>query len=103
MSDRKTGSIARLFPERVFGFIYCEADQRDYFFHQTGLENCAFRALETGDEMSFVVREGTKGLQAEEVRFECKHPVKGTETREQAGLPKRSVDPQPGRPRHPRR
>ena len=69
--SRKSGSIARLFPDKAYGFIYCPADARDYFFHQVHLEGGAtFRSLQEGDLMTFVLGTGTKGVQAEEVRFE---------------------------------
>ena len=74
---RKTGTIARLFPDRVYGFVYCPADGRDYFFHQVHLENVPFRSLQEGDVLSFLVGTGTKGPQAEEVRFEHHRALEG--------------------------
>ena len=70
MDTRKTGSITRLFEDRVYGFIRCPLDARDYFFHQAQLSNCAFQQLAPGDVVTFTVGQGPKGLQAEEVRFE---------------------------------
>lgn len=90
MSDiRKTGTVARLFPDRVFGFITCPADKRDYFFHQAQLENCNFGQLAEGSELSFVLAEGPKGIEAQEVRLVDRHtiPIEGHETRKQVGLP----------------
>lgn len=84
---RKSGSIARLFPDRVFGFVHCPADQRDYFFHQAQLDNCTFGELHDGDRLTFVVGEGPKGIEAQEVRLEYHDAPTGTETREQVGLP----------------
>lgn len=60
-TERKVGSIARLFPDRVYGFIHCPADQRDYFFHQAQLSGVSFGQLAVGDEMSFVLGTGSKG------------------------------------------
>lgn len=76
---RKSGSIARLFSDKAYGFIYCPADARDYFFHQVHLENVSFRALQEADVVTFIVGQGTKGLQAEEVRFERHHALEGGE------------------------
>lgn len=88
MSDtRKTGTIARLFTDRVFGFVHCPADKRDYFFHQAQLENCTFGQLAEGSDLSFVVAEGPKGIEAQEVRLVDTVPVVGHETRAQVGLP----------------
>lgn len=78
---RKTGTIARLFEDRVYGFIFCPADKRDYFFHQAQLIACPFRDLTVGDEMSFIVAEGLKGIEAQEVRRICKHEAPATHAR----------------------
>jgi len=71
--DRKAGTIARLFPDRVFGFIHCPADRRDYFFHQSQLQQCVFADLAVGAVVSFVVAQGAKGVEAQEVRVD--HPL----------------------------
>lgn len=70
MDTRKTGSITRLFEDRVYGFIRCVADARDYFFHQAQLSNCTFQQLAAGDVVTFHVGQGPKGVEAQEVRFE---------------------------------
>lgn len=64
---RKTGTIARLVRDRVFGFITCPEDQRDYFFHQAHLEG-SFAQLEAGDAVSFILVDGKKGVEAQEVQ-----------------------------------
>ena len=90
MSDtRKTGTVARLFRDRVFGFITCPADARDYFFHQAQLEDCTFAQIAEGSELSFVVVEGPKGVEAQEVRLVDRQtvPIQGHETRAQVGMP----------------
>lgn len=70
MADqRKTGTIARILLDRAYGFIYCEADERDYFFHQTHLEGCTLHQLQAGDIVTFTVVKGPKGPEAEEVRL----------------------------------
>ena len=87
---RKSGSIARLFPDKAYGFIYCPTDARDYFFHQVHLEDVTFRSLEEGDAMTFRLGTGTKGVQAEEVRLEGHRPLaEGNVTRKSIGLPDR--------------
>lgn len=67
-TDRKTGTIARLIRDRAFGFITCPEDQRDYFFHQAQLGGCTLAQLEVGSAVSFVVVQGKKGSEAQEVR-----------------------------------
>jgi cold shock CspA family protein len=87
-STRKTGSIARLVRDRAFGFIYCQADERDYFFHQAHLENCTFPQLQEGDVVSFTIGNGRDGrTEAQEVRFDHHDAPPGQETRAQVGLP----------------
>jgi cold shock CspA family protein len=86
-ATRKTGSIARLFPDRVYGFIHCPEDQRDYFFHSAQLDGVTFHQLVPGDEMSFIVAEGIKGTEAQDVQLARHNEVTGRETREQVGLP----------------
>jgi CspA family cold shock protein len=65
---RKTGTIARLVRDRVFGFITCPEDQRDYFFHQAHLEGCSFAQLEVGHSVSFILVDGKKGIEAQQVQ-----------------------------------
>lgn len=100
--ERKSGTIARLFPDRVFGFIHCPADARDYFFHQVQLEGCTFAQLEPGDVVTFIVAEGMKGIEAQEVQLDHHNPPSGMETRKQVGLPDPAANPRGGR-RHPPR
>lgn len=88
-TDRKHGSIARLIPDRVFGFIHCPADARDYFFHQAQLDNCTFGQLAPGDVVTFALGESPKDgkVEAQDVRFEYHDAPPGQETRAQVGLP----------------
>lgn len=87
---RKAGTVARMFPDRVFGFIHCPADERDYFFHQAQLENCTFAQLTDGDRVTFLVGHGPSGkIEAQEIRREDYQPQDGRETRAQLGLPTR--------------
>lgn len=89
--DRKEGTLRRLFPEKVYGFIHCPLDGRDYFFHKVQLDGCEFGQLKEGDVVTFEVGEGPKGVEAQEVRIDPRReetPL-GTETRKQVGLPER--------------
>ena len=72
---RRTGTVARLFPDKVFGFLHCPEDKRDYFFHQSQLDNCTFGQLAEGDVLSFLVGETPKGLEAQEIRREEAWPL----------------------------
>lgn len=66
-TTRKVGAIVRLFPDRVFGFIHCPEDARDYFFHQAQLENCTFGQLTEGAALTFTVGERDGRVEAREI------------------------------------
>jgi CspA family cold shock protein len=57
------GKITRL-TDRGFGFIAQEGVEKDLFFHSTELKNVQFDELNEGDEVTFEVAEGPKGLNA---------------------------------------
>jgi len=57
------GKIARL-TDRGFGFIAQEGVEKDLFFHSNELQNVQFNELQEGDEVTFEVAEGQKGLNA---------------------------------------
>ena len=57
------GTIARL-TDRGFGFIARDGEEKDLFFHSNDLKDVQFNDLREGDEVSFEVVEGQKGLNA---------------------------------------
>ena len=59
-----TGKISRLVAERGFGFISQEGEEKDLFFHATELQDVEYDSLQEGDEVSFEIAEGPKGLNA---------------------------------------
>ncbi len=56
------GTIVRL--NNGFGFIKQEGQEKDLFFHANELQNVQFNELREGDELTFEVAEGQKGLNA---------------------------------------
>ena len=56
------GTIVRL--NNGFGFIKQEGQEKDLFFHANELQNVQFNELAEGDELTFEVAEGQKGLNA---------------------------------------
>ena len=62
-SPMNKGKIARL-TDRGFGFIAQEGVEKDLFFHSNELQNVQFNELQEGDEVTFEVAEGQKGLNA---------------------------------------
>jgi len=65
-TDREEGTIARL-TDRGFGFIAREGEEKDLFFHSNELEGVEFNELQEGDQVTFEVVEGPKGLNAVKV------------------------------------
>lgn len=70
-TDRKTGTIVRIFPDKAYGFLHCAADARDYFFHKSSLAaGVEFGTLALQTIVSFTVGQNGKGQpQAEDVRL----------------------------------
>jgi len=56
------GTIVRL--NNGFGFIKQEGQEKDLFFHANELQNVQFNELAEGDELTFEITEGPKGLNA---------------------------------------
>jgi ribosomal subunit interface protein len=61
------GVIAKLFPERGYGFIECEGDGREIYFHQNSLLGSRFDKLSIGARVRFAEEDGDKGPQASSV------------------------------------
>ena len=57
------GTITRL-TDRGFGFIAREGKDKDLFFHFNELQGVEFNELREGDQVTFEVAEGPKGLNA---------------------------------------
>lgn len=60
------GTIKTL-TDRGFGFISREGETKDSFFHSKELQGVTFEELKVGDNVSFEVTEGPKGLAATQV------------------------------------
>lgn len=60
------GKIARV-TDRGFGFISRDGEDNDLFFHSSELQGVEFNELKEGDEVTFEVSEGPKGLNATKV------------------------------------
>ncbi len=59
-----TGTIKKLIAERGFGFISREGEEKDLFFHSKDVTGVTFDELKEGDNVTFEVAEGEKGLSA---------------------------------------
>lgn len=61
-----TGTIKTL-TEKGFGFISCEGQEKDIFFHSHDLKNVTFNELRVGDKLNFEIVNGEKGPSAKEI------------------------------------
>ena len=62
------GTVKWFSNEKGYGFIQPDDGSDDVFVHHTGIAGEGFKSLEEGEKVTYEVREGRKGLQAENVR-----------------------------------
>jgi len=65
-SMKETGTVKWFNASKGFGFIARENGE-DVFVHFSAIEANGYRTLDEGARVSFVVKTGPKGLQAEQV------------------------------------
>ena len=63
---RETGTVKWFNAAKGFGFIQRENGE-DVFVHFSAIESSGYRSLDEGARVSFIVKKGPKGLQAEQV------------------------------------
>jgi CspA family cold shock protein len=63
---KETGTVKWFNAAKGFGFISRENGE-DVFVHFSAIESAGYRSLDEGARVSFVVKTGPKGLQAEQV------------------------------------
>lgn len=66
MSDRQTGTVKWFNESKGYGFITRD-NGPDVFVHFRAISGSGFRTLNEGQQVSFRIEQGPKGLQAAEV------------------------------------
>jgi CspA family cold shock protein len=66
MSKRVTGVVKWFNASKGYGFIQLD-DGRDVFVHFSAIRSDGYRTLKEGQKVEFTLKEGDKGLQAEDV------------------------------------
>ncbi len=67
MSDRETGTVKWFNDAKGFGFISRESGE-DVFVHFRAIQSDGFKSLKEGQQVTFTVVQGQKGLQADAVQ-----------------------------------
>ncbi len=62
-----TGTVKWFSSEKGYGFITPDEGGPEVFVHHTAINSTGYRTLEEGQKVSFEVKQGPKGLQAEAV------------------------------------
>jgi len=63
------GTVKWFNDAKGFGFITREKGGADVFVHISAIASSGFRSLQEGQTVEFEVKQGPKGLQAENVRL----------------------------------
>lgn len=67
MADRKTGTVKWFNNVRGYGFINEAEGNEDIFVHYRSIRAEGYRSLAEGQNVEFLLQQGDKGLQAEDV------------------------------------
>ncbi len=67
MSEVVTGRVKWFNARKGFGFIEQDGNEEDIFVHFRSIKGDGYLTLKNGQEVKFEVKEGEKGLQAENV------------------------------------
>ncbi len=66
MAERETGTVKWFNGSKGYGFISRDVGN-DIFVHFSAIGGDGYRSLEEGQKVEFIVTEGKKGLQAQDV------------------------------------
>jgi CspA family cold shock protein len=65
---KETGTVKWFNAAKGYGFLARENGE-DVFVHFSGIEASGYKTLDEGSKVTFVVKSGPKGLQAEQVNL----------------------------------
>ena len=66
MSEREVGTVKWFNASKGFGFIE-RSNGKDVFVHYSAIGGTGYRSLDEGQRVEFIVTEGQKGPQAQDV------------------------------------
>ncbi|WP_066805105.1 cold-shock protein [Moraxella oblonga] len=67
MSNKVTGTVKWFNDSKGFGFIAQDAGGQDVFAHYSAIVGTGFKTLKEGQKVVFILSEGKKGPQADEI------------------------------------
>ncbi|RLI10526.1 cold-shock protein [Candidatus Bathyarchaeota archaeon] len=68
MEERELGTVKWFNGEKGYGFIALNSGEKDVFVHFSALSGDGFRTLREGQVVEFLVVQGDKGPQAQDVK-----------------------------------
>lgn len=68
MSERITGVVKWFNNTKGYGFIESDTTHKDVFVHFRSIVGDGYKTLKEGEKVEFIITEGKKGSQAEEVK-----------------------------------
>jgi CspA family cold shock protein len=69
MSEREIGTVKWFNGEKGFGFIAPEDGSKDVFVHYSSIVVDGFKTLKEDQKVDFIIVQGDKGPQAQDVRI----------------------------------
>lgn len=70
MSERQEGTVKWFNGEKGYGFIAPTNGEKDIFVHYSSIIGNGFKTLKDGQAVTFIIVEGDKGPQAQDVQTE---------------------------------
>lgn len=70
MNERMQGTVKWFNATKGYGFISPDNGETDVFVHFSAIRGEGYRSLEEGQKVSFLLMDGERGPQAQEVEIE---------------------------------